>query len=318
MLRKSVVTLCASLLLAAPFAGGCSSDGALSDPGDDDDDGSTQGNSWHFEAGGYLVQNGEYYHCFFRDVETGATETEDVGVTRFAYTPDQSVLHHIVIFSANASEGNTDRDCELLEDGWVPRYAGGTNTDPLVMPEGVAMKVGEVEHVVIQFHYLNVDAPIADNTAVDLDLTEPGEEFTPASLIISGKTDFEIPAGETGYPVTSHCEVPAQLPSTLNVFAVWPHMHQSGTHFTIEANLGGSPVEIWDQPWDFGDQPLARFDPPLTVKSGDTVDTTCTYDNPDLDNPITYGESSNQEMCFDFFFYYPALYSGPLPCPFSL
>lgn len=315
MLRASITLLSASCLL---LASGCSSSDPVGDPlGDDDDDGSSE-NSFHFEAGGYVVQNGEYYHCFFRDVPTGATATEDVGVTRFAYTPDQSVMHHIVIFSGAASEGDTDRDCELLEDGWNPRYAGGTNTDPLVMPEGVAMKVGEVEHLVIQFHYLNVNEPIADNTSVDLDFTQPGEDFTPASLIVSGATDFEIPPSAVDYTVASDCVVPAQLPGNLNVFAVWPHMHQTGKWFKIDSNLGGSNVPIWDQAWDFGDQPLARFDPPLVVVGGDSVHTECVYDNPSADFPITYGESSTQEMCFDFFFYYPSLYDGPLPCGSAL
>jgi len=317
MLRTSIVLSCLSLLLAVPFVSGCSSDNPLSPSGDDDDDGSTP-NGYHFETGGYVVANGEYYHCFFRDVPTGATADLEVGVTRFAYTPDQGVMHHIVIFSGAASEGDTDRDCELLEDGWNPRYAGGTNTDPLVMPDGVAMKVDEVEHLVIQFHYLNVDAPIADNTTVDLDFTEPGEEFIPASLIVSGATDFTIPAGAVDYTIASDCEVPAQLPGDLNVFAVWPHMHQAGKHFRINSNLSGNPFSIWDQAWDFGDQPLARFNPPLVFSGGDTVHTECIYDNADLDNPITYGESSNQEMCFDFFFYYPALFSGPLPCGSAL
>lgn len=314
MLRSSKVLLFASLALALAVAG-CSSTSPLEQSSDDDDDG---GNSYHFESDGYVVASGEYYHCFFRDVETGATAADKVGVTRFAYDADQPVLHHIVIFSGAASEGDTDRDCDLLEDGWNPRYAGGTVTDPLEMPENVAMEVEPVEHLVIQFHYLNVNEPIADNTSVDLTFTEPGEPFISASLIVSGATDFTIPAGAVDYKIESDCEVPAQLPGDIKVFAVWPHMHQTGKWFTIESTLGGAAVPIWDAAWNFGDQPLARFETPLIVKGGDSVHTECVYDNPSPDMPITYGESSTQEMCFDFFFYYPALYSGPLPCGSAL
>lgn len=317
MLRKSIVTLCASLLLAVPFGSGCSSDGALNPSGDDDDDDDgSSGNSFHFEGGNFTVPVGEeFYHCYFRDFATGATAGLEVGALKFAYLPGSLALHHIVIFSADSSEGNTDRDCELLEDGWNPRYAGGTQTDPLEMPAGVAMPVDETEHIVIQFHYSNAgEADVVDNTTVDIDYTEPGTSFIDASLIVSGQTGFEVPAAAVDYPVVGECAVPAQLPFDLNVFAVWPHMHQSGTWFKIEGTFDGVGQTLWDAGWNFGDQPLSRLETPLKVGPGDTITTTCTYTNEDPVNPITYGESSNQEMCFDFFFYYPAIATQTVPC----
>lgn len=177
------------------------------------------------------------------------------------------------------------------------------------------MPVGATEHIVIQFHYVNAgETDIVDNTTVDIDYTAPGTSFTAASLVVSGNTEFEVPAGAVDYEVAGVCDVPAQLPGKINVFAIWPHMHQFGTWFKIDATLGGNTQTLWNNAWDFGDQPLTVLDTPIEVSGGDRIDTTCTYTNPDMDNPITYGESSFQEMCFDFFFYYPALVEQTLPC----
>lgn len=316
MLRKSAVTLCASLslLLAVPFGTGCSSDSPLS--GDDDDDDGSSGNTFHFDGGNFTVPAGqEFYHCYFRDFATGAAEGQDVGALEFGYVPDSLALHHVIIFSSSVSEGNTDRACELLEDGWNPRYAGGTQTDPLTMPAGVAMPVEATEHIVIQFHYANAgEADVVDNTTVYVDYTEPGTDFIDASLVVSGQTDFTVPAGAIDYDIVGECAIPAQLPFDLNIFAIWPHMHQSGTWFKIDATLAGVPQVLWDAGWSFGDQPLTRLETPLKVAPGDSITTTCTYTNADAVNPITYGESSNQEMCFDFFFYYPAIATQTVPC----
>ena len=313
MLRKPIVTLISFMSIAA-FLGGCSS-GNSADDDDDDDDGSSV-NEFVFTNPGVVLPSGtEKYYCFFRDVPTGETASDAVGAVEYAYTPGSAALHHIVIFSASSSEGDTERECDLLENNWNPRYAGGTATDPLVMPDGVAMPVDDVEHVVIQFHYTNATgAEVTDTTSVRIRFTEPGESFTEAGLVVSGQTNFEIPAGAVDHPIVGQCEIPSQVPIDVNIFAIWPHMHQYGTWFTIEGTVEGVTSTWWDEPWDFSDQPLRVLDTPIVVGSGDVIDTVCSYTNPDQDTPITYGESSFQEMCFDFFFYYPSLYEGALPC----
>lgn len=43
------------------------------------------------------------------------------------------------------------------------------------------------------------------------------------------------------------------------------------------------------------------------VEPGDTLITTCTYDNRARDNATSFGPSSFDEMCFNFLQYWPAL-----------
>ena len=42
----------------------------------------------------------------------------------------------------------------------------------------------------------------------------------------------------------------------------------------------------------------------MTFNPGDSVRTTCTYDNPGS-IPVTFGENTENEMCFDFVLAYP-------------
>ena len=313
-MRKPIVTSSLSFALVA-LASGCGNDLVL---GGGSNDGGGGDNVWEFENPGVTIAPGEeFYHCFFRTVETGGTDDEEVGAVRFGYTPDSPALHHILIFSDPGYDGpDTDRECELLEGDWNPRYAGGTDTDDIVMPEGVAMPVRDRETFVIQYHYMNADPTqdIVDRTDAHVEFTDPGEEFIEASLIVSGNQDFQVPAGAVDYDVTGNCTVPDDLPISVNVFAVWPHMHQFGTWFNIETTLDGQTTTLWDEPWNFGDQPLRILDEPFKFGTGDSIDTTCRYTNPDEGAPITWGESSTQEMCFDFFFYYPSLATQMLPC----
>lgn len=282
----------------------------------DDRGGSSTPQVFQFRTGGFEIPPGtEFYHCFIVKSETGGTATAEVGARRFAYTAGSPGLHHIVIFSDPNDEAEGDRACEVFENNWEVRYAGGTVTDPLDMPDGVAMPVRTVETWVIQFHYLNAGTePIYDDTLVEITYTEPGESFVPAGLVVAGNTDFQIPPSTTGYEVQGVCEAPVGTPD-LNVFAVWPHMHQYGRHFKVEHARSGSTNVLIDAAWAFADQPMWRYDTPVVFGAGDTVTTTCTYDNATTSS-IPFGESSTQEMCFDFFFYYPRPSFAPamVPC----
>ncbi len=292
-------------LVAAAFAVSCAEGG--SDPG------TGVGTSFHFQEAHTVPAGEEYYYCYFVNVETGGTEEEPVGVERFAYQAGSTALHHIIVFSSENEENDGDRPCELIEGGWFIRYAGGTATDPLEMPDDVAMPVAPVETFVIQFHYLNAsDDAVVDDTTVDIRFTAPGESFTPAGLLVAGSDDFEIPPMTTGYEVKGTCNVPTFVPS-VNVFAIWPHMHQTGRHFKIDLTHDGQTSTVWDEPFAFGDQSLYVPADEYVIAPGDRIDTTCTYDNP-TDDVIPIGESSTQEMCFDFFFYYPAIVDQMLPC----
>lgn len=47
------------------------------------------------------------------------------------------------------------------------------------------------------------------------------------------------------------------------------------------------------------------FDDPVPVVPGDLIRTTCTYNTEDKIRTIFYGDSTAEEMCYGFLYYYP-------------
>jgi len=104
-------------------------------------------------------------------------------------------------------------------------------------------------------------------------------------------------------PNTSDIEagVDCVLPSSMdNVFGVWPHMHLLGEH--IEVALGDGPVIATD--WNFDQQKV--YETGTSIAAGQSVRVRCLYDNP-TDQQVSFGMSTNDEMCTAFLYYWPAV-----------
>jgi hypothetical protein len=97
-----------------------------------------------------------------------------------------------------------------------------------------------------------------------------------------------------------------------------PHAHKLATHMRFTVNKGGAngPLTVMhDEPFLFGEQgtyPLPGGE--VILNTGDVVTTTCTFTNNSSRN-VTFGESTENEMCFNFAAYWP---KGALACRGSL
>ncbi|HSN29851.1 MAG TPA: hypothetical protein VLT45_26370 [Kofleriaceae bacterium] len=85
---------------------------------------------------------------------------------------------------------------------------------------------------------------------------------------------------------------------------MFPHMHKLGTSLDVMYTpSGGAASSFYNvTPYTFGNQPVE----PLvqTLGPDDTLTATCHWNNPGTTD-VTYGESSDNEMCFFVMFYYP-------------
>ena len=79
-------------------------------------------------------------------------------------------------------------------------------------------------------------------------------------------------------------------------------MHKLGVRMHAEVQHAGSTVPLFDHPFDFNAQ--VQLDTPYILKAGDAITTTCTYNNT-TNGTVTFGESTSQEMCFNFTVGYP-------------
>jgi hypothetical protein len=80
--------------------------------------------------------------------------------------------------------------------------------------------------------------------------------------------------------------------------------------FTV-TKKGGGEIVMHDKDFAFGEQgtyPLEGGE--VLLETGDVVKTTCYYTN-DTSKNITFGESTTNEMCFNFALYWP---KGALSC----
>jgi hypothetical protein len=103
----------------------------------------------------------------------------------------------------------------------------------------------------------------------------------------------------------------------ITVVAFLPHMHNIGKHMYTEVIRKDGTVEpVFDKPFRFDFQTHYDLDPFVKLQPGDKIRAECTYFN-NTSAPVGYGQSSTQEMCYQFAFAYPA---GALekPSNFSL
>lgn len=178
-------------------------------------------------------------------------------------------------------------------------YASGVETNELKFPEGIGLKLPAGSLVGVQLHTFNPsDQPLTGISGVEIFRIAPEDVVDDADLVLAGPEQFEIPPGDT--TVTAHCTIASRQ----TVFALFPHMHNLGTHFKTTLTIGGVDRVIHDGPYSFEHQPFLVLEP-IVLEPGDTITTECTWTNPGTET-VLYGESSTTEMCFSIMYRYPA------------
>ena len=177
-------------------------------------------------------------------------------------------------------------------------YASGVNTNALTFPPGVALRLPAGQSLILQLHLFNTsDAAIAGTSGVEVLEMDPADVEHEADLFLPGPVDFNIPPMQE-YTHGGTCT------STIDqtVFAIFPHMHQLGTHLKTTLTVGGVERVLHDEPYAFDHQAFIPFEP-ITLTPGDTVRTECTWNNP-TSGAVGWGESSTTEMCFSILYRY--------------
>lgn len=258
--------------------------------------------------------DGSDYACF--RIDPGLTETKLIG----AITPfldNKRVVHHMLLFRGPPDGTDTCSGEEMLSDmlaGWAPGQEGW------FLPEGVAYELEPSDGLMLQIHYDDSqDNGKPDQSGLGLHFVDSAEHeagvmwtgtiFAPEGEPDGGFGEFIIPAGATDYEVGGACTVTEAM-GPITVFGVWPHMHEIGKSLNATMYPGlqnpGDAQCLVDVSWDFDDQRGYQFVHPVEMVPGDRIETTCLFDNPNSFD-VRFGEETDDEMCFDFVMYYPAL-----------
>lgn len=262
----------------------------------------------------YTVPDGEMYTTFIFK----APWTTPVQGLRFRHLPDNAtVLHHWLLYSesANVADG-TIEPCDL--NGPTGFLCGSAETRGLItgwapgrkdfsLPKDVGLELpGPSELLAVEFHYYNsTGAPAPDQSGVEVCVTSQFRANT-ASVSWLGTETINVPPKSAG--TASGTCTPQRTgmndSDPIHVLYSWPHMHKLGNHLKSIVNRAQGGTEImYDGEFSFDYQVL--YDSPMLLYPGDTVTTTCTFENTN-DFEVNFGASTTMEMCFNFTYAWPA------------
>ena len=231
------------------------------------------------------------------------TVPEDMYITNIIAQAPPGTHHTVLSFSGgNGTNGpDGEQDCGVNTIGQVMLYASGVGTSPLDFPTDVGIKISAGQQIHLNLHLFNAtDNPVAGDSAILVKATTTPPPML-AEMVFGGTFQIFLQNNQNPQTVRGGCT--AQAPYQL--FAVWPHQHQLGTHHKVELNRGGTRTVLHDAPYQFAEQEYYLQTPEVSVAAGDRIEVTCTYVNT-TGGTVTFGESSNDEMCFTGLYRYPA------------
>lgn len=178
---------------------------------------------------------------------------------------------------------------------------GAPNTHELTrFPPGIAVRLEPHQPVFLNSHYIN--ASLTDSLTPDILFNvipaKKGSVLHHAENLTVGAYDIHIPARSTA-STTAEWVVPYDL----NVIQLSSHEHKRGTKVTINLTAGGQNMgqifenDDWDHPYEYWTPT------PLHLRQGDVFRFTCNWTNND-DHPVTFGVTTDDEMCFMTGYYY--------------
>ena len=217
------------------------------------------------------------------------------------HTDNAKVLHHWILNGKGA-----------FLSGWAP----GDDEHP-ALPADVAIDMPSgPRSMSLNVHYYNTKGTQAelDKSGVDVCALKkahfrPKLAATAMGLASIGQGGVLAPAGAVKRAITSTCTLSGTEP--VHILTAAPHAHTYAVHMKFTARKGGQEIVMHDAPFKFGEQgsyPVPGGE--VVLNPGDTITTQCFYTNPTRKN-ITFGESTEDEMCFNFARYYP---KGSLRC----
>lgn len=260
----------------------------------------------------YPVPGGEQYvSFFFKAPWPDASEL----VNFRTLSDNRKILHHWLLYTTLGADmdgtfapgvGTHLGDAAQLLAGWA---VGGNDVQ---MPADVALRLPPPgSGVMIEWHFYNAGGAIEmDASGIEVCVEPAGTRKHLAGMTWLGTENFNGPIGMPA-KVKSNFSGTC-LPSRtgmndtdpIHIFTLWPHMHQYGRNMkAVVVRADGTQEDVFEKPFDFNYQ--ITYDTAIDLRPGDVITSTCTFENTS-DLSVPFGPSSNQEMCYNFAYSYPA------------
>lgn len=306
-----------------------------------------RGTSYHtpdFEpvASGDELARFDEYRCF----RVGAPLDTTGFLTGYEILPGNAPLvHHVLVMPVDPAFQTADgrsNEQVMLEldaqspdrDGWPCFGAAGEGVEPYALPVTWAPGMGPVQYPsgtgvrvdagtvwVAQVHY-NI---AQEGTLGQTDSTEIRLRLDPSAdrpgffdladrfleTLFAGEPASLAP-GQAELPYTWQLDVNDYLDETgaseLQLYGVFPHMHELGRSMKVERIAAGEPASdcLGDVPrWDFNWQLFYFYRQPVTLRRGDQIRVTCDFDTSSRTEATLPGWGTQNEMCLAGLFLVP-------------
>jgi hypothetical protein len=222
------------------------------------------------------------------------TVTRDIYISQISPIAPLGTHHSVLMVGPpDAPDGTTDCTSSLVKPSV---YASGVGTQPFTFPSGVALHLHPGDQLLLNLHLFNSGgSTLMGTSGMTLVETTAADVQHEAGVVLAGKAQgLVVPVGTSTQ--TGTCTTTAG--STL--FALAPHMHLLGTHMKVTY---GSTV-LLDQDYQFDAQRYNMITPMMPTTTGGKYTVDCTYTN-ETGAPVSFGESTTNEMCFALTFVYP-------------
>lgn len=218
------------------------------------------------------------------------------------------ILHHwtlLVTQNNQALDGTIraqiDTRPELI-GGELPLISGAPGATDLKLPTDIGLRMTGGANLLfeLEIHYFNAGTrDEEDGSGIEVCVTHKKRPIA-AAIHTLGRNSFMLPAHQRT-DITTTCSPEAQV-EPIHLMNVTPHMHLTGVHAKMVLNRkSGEVVTLHDDAYDFLEQrshplPQDGSAAAVVVEPGDSITSTCTYDNTH-DEAIPQGQRSQDEMC---------------------
>jgi hypothetical protein len=202
-------------------------------------------------------------------------------------------VHHIVFVRTLTPEPAGFSDCNILfRPTWDPLFVTGAGSSTLAFPENAGHTLSKGTQLLVQLHLLNSGTQtVEDPVEIKMHRSSVANPI-PVATYTFGTLQLKVPANRA-----SQVQAGCQVDEDLQLIAGFPHMHRMGRslRFEVGDSQDSMQTKFLRDPYDFDDQHVEQLD--LKLSPGDKTRVTCDYQNT-TSNDLTFGESTNNEMCF--------------------
>ncbi|XP_061195555.1 tyramine beta-hydroxylase-like [Saccostrea echinata] len=230
---------------------------------------------------------------------------------------NSDVAHHVVAFgcSGDVEMREGPFECKMTPDKQcldiLLTWTMGSKGECLHKNEGFRVGKNGYKYIAVQVHWNNPGQKTGheDGSGLQIFYTSNKRQFDSVIMAV-GQQYLAIPPNTPSIEFNSTC--PAfctenMFQKPIFITRAVNHMHLLGIKQKVSIYRDGEILKELtnDKEYDYNSPTFYRFDPPIEVRPGDEIRTTCTYSSVGINRTTFYGDSVTDEMCFGFLTYYP-------------